>query len=104
MKLYDDPQQEEMIWRVREDGLGSTGLGAGAARRLAWLEDSAVPVAAVPQYLRELRHFSTSSAIGPRFTATSGRAASTAGCSSICIPSQESTSTRGSWMKRWRWW
>jgi FAD/FMN-containing dehydrogenase len=27
MKLYDDPQQEEMIWKVREGSLGSTAWG-----------------------------------------------------------------------------
>ena len=32
MKLYDDPKQEEMIWAVREGGLGQYGLGRGPAR------------------------------------------------------------------------
>ena len=55
MKLYDDPQQEEMIWKVREGGLGSTAWVPGHPDTWPGWEDSAVPVPAVPQYLRELR-------------------------------------------------
>ena len=54
-KLYDDPQQEEMIWKVREGGLGSTAWIPGEPDTWPGWEDSAVPVEAVPQYLRELR-------------------------------------------------
>ncbi|HEX3728552.1 MAG TPA: FAD-binding oxidoreductase, partial [Opitutaceae bacterium] len=55
MKLYDDPQQEKMIWDVREGGLGSTAWVPGQPDTWPGWEDSAVPVAATPQYLRELR-------------------------------------------------
>jgi FAD/FMN-containing dehydrogenase/Fe-S oxidoreductase len=55
MKMYDDPKQEEMIWKVREGGLGSTAWIPGQPDSWPGWEDSAVPVAAVPQYLRELR-------------------------------------------------
>ncbi len=55
MKLYDDPQQEEMIWDVREGGLGSTAWIPGQPDTWPGWEDSAVPLEAVPQYLRELR-------------------------------------------------
>jgi FAD/FMN-containing dehydrogenase/Fe-S oxidoreductase len=55
MKLYDDPKQEEMIWKVREGGLGSTAWVPGHPDTWPGWEDSAVPVAAVPQYLRALR-------------------------------------------------
>lgn len=54
-KLYDDPQQEEMIWKVREGSLGSTAWVPGHPDTWPGWEDSAVPVEAVPQYLRELR-------------------------------------------------
>ena len=37
MKLMDDPKQEEMIWKVREGGLGSTAWVPGSGRHLAWL-------------------------------------------------------------------
>jgi FAD/FMN-containing dehydrogenase/Fe-S oxidoreductase len=55
MKLYDDEKQEKMIWDVREGGLGSTAWVPGHPDTWPGWEDSAVPVEAVPQYLRELR-------------------------------------------------
>ena len=55
MKLYDDPKQEQMIWDVREGALGSTAWVPGQPDSWPGWEDSAVPVEAVPQYLRELR-------------------------------------------------
>jgi FAD/FMN-containing dehydrogenase/Fe-S oxidoreductase len=55
MKLYDDPQQEKMIWDVREGGLGSTAWVPGQPDSWPGWEDSAVPVPAVPQYVVELR-------------------------------------------------
>ncbi|HWE02223.1 MAG TPA: FAD-binding and (Fe-S)-binding domain-containing protein [Tepidisphaeraceae bacterium] len=55
MKLYDSPKQEEMIWKVREGALGSTAWVPGHPDTWPGFEDSAVPVEAVPQYLRALR-------------------------------------------------
>ena len=55
MKLYDDPVHEKMIWKVREGGLGSTAWVPGQADTWPGWEDSAVPVEAVPDYLRKLR-------------------------------------------------
>ncbi len=55
MKLYDDPKQEEMIWAVREGGLGSTAWVPGQPDSWPGWEDSAVPTERVPEYLRELR-------------------------------------------------
>ena len=55
MKLYDDPQQEEMIWKVREGGLGSTAWVPGHPDTWPGWEDSAVPVEVVPEYLKALR-------------------------------------------------
>jgi FAD/FMN-containing dehydrogenase/Fe-S oxidoreductase len=55
MKLYDDPKREKMIWAVREGGLGSTAWVPGQPDSWPGWEDSAVPSARVPQYLRELR-------------------------------------------------
>jgi len=54
-KLYDDPKQEEMVWAVREGGLGSTAWVPGHPDSWPGWEDSAVPVEAVPEYVRELR-------------------------------------------------
>jgi FAD/FMN-containing dehydrogenase/Fe-S oxidoreductase len=55
MKLYDDPKNEEMIWAVREGGLGSTAWVPGQPDGWPGWEDSAVPSARVPEYVRELR-------------------------------------------------
>src|SRR5205807_8861223 len=55
MKLYDDPQQEEMIWKVREGSLGSTAWVPGMPDTWEGWEDSAVPVPNVANYLRALR-------------------------------------------------
>jgi FAD/FMN-containing dehydrogenase len=54
-KLYDDPEHERMVWAVREGGLGSTAWVPGLPDMWPGWEDSAVPVEAVPAYLRELR-------------------------------------------------
>ena len=55
MKLYDDPKHEEMIWKVREDALGSTAWIPDQPDTWPGWEDSAVPVDVVPRYLRKLR-------------------------------------------------
>jgi FAD/FMN-containing dehydrogenase/Fe-S oxidoreductase len=55
MKLFDDPQQEEMIWKVREGSLGSTAWVPGMPDTWEGWEDSAVPVPKVGNYLRDLR-------------------------------------------------
>jgi FAD/FMN-containing dehydrogenase/Fe-S oxidoreductase len=52
MKLYDDPVQEEMIWKVREGGLGSTAWIPGRPDTWEGWEDSAVPPERVGAYLR----------------------------------------------------
>jgi FAD/FMN-containing dehydrogenase/Fe-S oxidoreductase len=55
MKLFDDPHQEHQIWKVREDGLGSTAWVPGQPDGWPGWEDSAVPVDKVAPYLRDLR-------------------------------------------------
>jgi FAD/FMN-containing dehydrogenase/Fe-S oxidoreductase len=55
MKLMDDPHQEQMIWKVREGGLGSTAWVPGQPDGWPGWEDSAVPPEKVGPYLRELR-------------------------------------------------
>ncbi|HEX4056507.1 MAG TPA: FAD-binding and (Fe-S)-binding domain-containing protein [Tepidisphaeraceae bacterium] len=54
-KLYDNPEQEKMIWDVREGALGSTAWIPGHPDTWPGFEDSAVPVENVAPYLRELR-------------------------------------------------
>jgi FAD/FMN-containing dehydrogenase/Fe-S oxidoreductase len=55
MKLYDDPAQEALVWRVRESGLGATAHVPD--RPITWegWEDSSVPPAKLGTYLRKLR-------------------------------------------------
>ena len=55
MKLFDNPKEEEMIWKVREGGLGSTAWVPGMPDTWEGWEDSAVPVEKVGDYLRDLR-------------------------------------------------
>ncbi len=55
MKLFDNEQEEKIIWRVRESGLGATALVPGAPRTWEGWEDSAVAPEKVGRYLRELR-------------------------------------------------
>jgi FAD/FMN-containing dehydrogenase/Fe-S oxidoreductase len=55
MKLYDDPDQEEMIWKVRESGLGATARVPGEPDTWPGWEDSAVPPDKLGDYLRDLR-------------------------------------------------
>ncbi len=43
MKLFDNPEEEQMIWKVRESGLGATAHVPG--KKITWegWEDAAVP-------------------------------------------------------------
>src|SRR5215213_46174 len=54
MKLYDDPQQEQHVWEVREAGLGATAFIPGKPDTYEGWEDSAVPPERVGDYLRAL--------------------------------------------------
>ncbi|HEY6865480.1 MAG TPA: FAD-linked oxidase C-terminal domain-containing protein [Burkholderiales bacterium] len=55
MKLYDDPREEKLIWKVRESGLGATAHVPN--KKITWegWEDSAVPIDRLGEYLRKLR-------------------------------------------------
>ncbi|TPQ38039.1 MULTISPECIES: FAD-binding and (Fe-S)-binding domain-containing protein [Cupriavidus] len=55
MKLFDDPAEEQLIWRVRESGLGATAHVPN--QKITWegWEDSAVPPRHLAEYLRRLR-------------------------------------------------
>ncbi len=55
MKLFDDPRHEEMLWKVREGGLGSTAWVPGYPDAWEGWEDSAVPPERIADYLRDLR-------------------------------------------------
>ncbi len=55
MKLFEDPEEEEHIWEIRESGLGATARVPGQPDTWPGWEDSAVPPEKVGAYLRELR-------------------------------------------------
>ena len=55
MKLFDDKDEEEKVWKIRESGLGATAFIPGKPDAWPGWEDSAVPPECVSDYLRELR-------------------------------------------------
>ncbi|MDP4247899.1 MAG: FAD-binding and (Fe-S)-binding domain-containing protein [Bacteroidota bacterium] len=55
MSLFDDPDQEKMLWEIRESGLGATAWIPGESMGAPGWEDSAVPPEKVGAYLKELR-------------------------------------------------
>jgi FAD/FMN-containing dehydrogenase/Fe-S oxidoreductase len=55
MKLFDDPAEARLVWKVRESGLGATARVPGERDTWEGWEDSAVPVERLGRYLRDLR-------------------------------------------------
>lgn len=55
MKLYDNREEEQRVWKLRESGLGATAFVEGLPDMWPGWEDSAVPPAKVGDYLRDLR-------------------------------------------------
>ncbi len=55
MKLVDDPHNTELIWKVRESGLGASARIPGHRDTWPGWEDSAVAPEALGGYLRDLR-------------------------------------------------
>src|SRR5438067_948200 len=54
MKLYDEPEEEKAVWKVRESGLGATAFVPGEPMTWEGWEDSAVPPNRIGDYLRDL--------------------------------------------------
>jgi FAD/FMN-containing dehydrogenase/Fe-S oxidoreductase len=54
MKLYDSPEQEAHVWKVREAGLGATAFLPGKEDTYEGWEDSAVPPERIGDYLGKL--------------------------------------------------
>ena len=55
VELYDDDRREQMLWDVRESGLGATARVPGDPDRWPGWEDSAVPPDRLGGYLRDLK-------------------------------------------------
>ncbi len=55
MKLFDNREQEEQLWKVRESGLGATAHIPGEEENWEGWEDSAVPPERVGAYLRDIK-------------------------------------------------
>jgi Fe-S oxidoreductase len=55
MSLFDDPEQEEMIWKIRESGLGATAWVPGDPITEEGWEDTAVPPEKIGDYLADFR-------------------------------------------------
>jgi len=55
MRLFDNPDEEAMLWAIRESGLGATAWVPGEAMSVPGWEDSAVHPKHVGAYLRELK-------------------------------------------------
>ncbi len=55
MRLFDDADEEQRVWEVRESGLGATAHEPGGVDTWPGWEDSAVPPERVGAYLRGLR-------------------------------------------------
>src|SRR5579872_3470294 len=55
INLFENPEQEAALWRVREGGLGATAFPPDGKDHWPGWEDSAVPPAKVGPYLRDLK-------------------------------------------------
>ncbi|HWB90293.1 MAG TPA: FAD-binding and (Fe-S)-binding domain-containing protein [Puia sp.] len=55
MSLFDDPEQEELLWKIRESGLGATAWVPGDPITEEGWEDTAVPPDKIGDYLIALR-------------------------------------------------
>ncbi|MDQ3914473.1 MAG: FAD-binding oxidoreductase [Actinomycetota bacterium] len=54
-KLFDDPDEERMVWEIRESGLGATAVVPGEPVTWEGWEDAAVPPDRLGDYLRDFR-------------------------------------------------
>jgi FAD/FMN-containing dehydrogenase/Fe-S oxidoreductase len=53
MRLFDDPKQAKMVWKVRESALGATSFVPGENEAWEGWEDAAVPPEKLSAYLRD---------------------------------------------------
>ncbi len=55
MKLFDDPEEEQHVWNIRESALGATARVPGEPDTWEGWEDAAVPPERLGDYLRDFR-------------------------------------------------
>jgi FAD/FMN-containing dehydrogenase/Fe-S oxidoreductase/short-subunit dehydrogenase len=55
MKLFTDPEEEALVWEIRESGLGATANVPGMPLTWPGWEDAAVPPERAGDYLRDFR-------------------------------------------------
>ena len=55
MRLFDDPAEEKVVWKIRESGLGATAFVPGEPVTWEGWEDSAVPPERLGKYMRDFR-------------------------------------------------
>src|ERR671933_397815 len=55
MRLFDDPDEEQKLWEVRESGLGASAYYQGGADHYEGWEDTAVPPENLGDYLRDFQ-------------------------------------------------
>ena len=75
MKLYDDPDEEHLVWEIRESGLGATAWVPGEPVTWEGWEDSAVAPDKVGPICESCASFTKSTAMKARYTVTSVRVA-----------------------------
>ncbi len=54
MKLFDDPSEEQLVWHLREEGLGASAKVPTLPENHEGWEDSSVPPERLGKYLRDL--------------------------------------------------
>jgi FAD/FMN-containing dehydrogenase/Fe-S oxidoreductase len=54
MRVFEDEQETQMVWKARESGLAATSRVPGDAEFWEGWEDAAVPIEKLGEYLREL--------------------------------------------------
>ncbi len=103
MKLFDDAEDEQKIWKVREGGLGATAWVPGSrSPGRAGKTPPCRPRRSAPTCATSAS-CSTSTTTPALCTATSARAASTAASTSTWTPPRASRSSAPSWTRPPTW-
>ena len=102
-KIYDEPEEEEKLWKIRESGLSATAWVPNHPDNWPGFEDSAVPVQSVGPYLRDLRRLMDKFHYKASLYGHFGRDAFIAEFPLICIPRKAFVTGSSSWKRRRTW-